>query len=357
MSLGSTILVTNGPSGSTTWDLLSTGFVNPGYFSGPQLSSALSSAAGFDIQSAASVTIAFEGTYTGLTVVHEQTMDPTGAAGWFAVDGFAVDASSNGTGVCTTGVAYAFLAAGVRHRIRATALSTGTSSVRVTLDGIASAILGAVATTPPTGASSTQVQGTAATGAAAAGNPVQVGGKDGSGNIEPLATDTSGRLTPQPVGKGAGVSHTRPNDTTAYAAGDVIGQTDTNTAAAFIFPSISGAAGQEVLITSVALEIDITSIPTGMTSFTLYLYNVTPPSAFVDNNPWDLPAGDRASYLGLINLGTPVDLGSTLYVELNGVNKQVTTASASLFGYLVTTGAYTPTASAVYKVTIHTIPV
>ena len=45
------------------------------------------------------------------------------------------------------------------------------------------------------GASSTQVQGTAADGAAAVGNPVQIGGVDGSANAQSLLTDTSGRLT------------------------------------------------------------------------------------------------------------------------------------------------------------------
>lgn len=44
------------------------------------------------------------------------------------------------------------------------------------------------------GASSDQVQGTAADGAAAVGNPVQVAGKDGSGNIQAVSTDTSGKV-------------------------------------------------------------------------------------------------------------------------------------------------------------------
>lgn len=52
---------------------------------------------------------------------------------------------------------------------------------------------GAVPVTGPTGASSTTVQGTAADGAAAVGSPVQVGGKDGSGNAQAMLTDTSGR--------------------------------------------------------------------------------------------------------------------------------------------------------------------
>lgn len=44
----------------------------------------------------------------------------------------------------------------------------------------------------PTGSSSTHVQGSAADGAAAVGNPVQAGGVDGSGNVQSLLTDTTG---------------------------------------------------------------------------------------------------------------------------------------------------------------------
>jgi len=60
-----------------------------------------------------------------------------------------------------------------------------------------------------------------------------------------------------------------------------------------------------------------------------------------------LPSGDRASYVGSIALGTVVDVGDTLYVEQTGLTKQITVpAGGSLFGYLVTNGAFTATAAA-----------
>lgn len=46
----------------------------------------------------------------------------------------------------------------------------------------------------PTGASAAQVQGTAADGAAAVGSPVQIGGKDGSGNVQSILTGTDGTV-------------------------------------------------------------------------------------------------------------------------------------------------------------------
>ena len=155
-----------------------------------------------------------------------------------------------------------------------------------------------------------------------------------------------------PQGFGSSASITRTADTNVYAANDVIGAATGSTAA--ISFTLAGAA-TDVMITSVALEIDITAVVAGMTSFNIALYSVTPPSALGDNAAWDLPSGDRASFLGLFSLGTPVDLGSTLYVETNQINKQITTAGATVFAYLITVGTWTPAASSVFKVTLHSV--
>lgn len=151
----------------------------------------------------------------------------------------------------------------------------------------------------------------------------------------------------------AKTSLTRPADTAIYAAGDVVGAA-TGSSAALIFSALA-PLGEEITITSVELEIDLASVPAGMTSFRLHLYGVTPPSALGDNAAWDLPAGDRAAYLGYVDLGTPVDLGSTLYVQTLGVNKQLKLAGYDLFGYLVTIGGYTPAASTVKAITLHAV--
>lgn len=141
---------------------------------------------------------------------------------------------------------------------------------------------------------------------------------------------------------------TRPANTTPYTALDVVG-------GALTFPSMGPSAGR-IMLTSTQLELDISAIPTGMTSFFLALYNVTPPSALADNAPWDLPSGDRSAFLGIVPLGTPTDLGSTLYVEQNIINKQIKLAGTSLFGYLVTQTGYTPASnSEVYVNTLHAV--
>jgi hypothetical protein len=172
-------------------------------------------------------------------------------------------------------------------------------------------------------------------------NPVAV--KPGTGQTFTLAS----------AGYTASVSFNRTSDTNAYTANDVVG-TATGSTAAQALSAIGPSGGGEVLITSATLEIDVTAVPSGMTSFNLALYNVTPPSALGDNAAWDLPSGDRASYLGTLSLGSPVDIGSTLYVATDQINRQITVPSgAVLYGYLVTVGGYTPASGTTFKYALH----
>jgi hypothetical protein len=180
--------------------------------------------------------------------------------------------------------------------------------------------------------------------------------------VVPHSIDANGNAVPQsagnplPVGGAsyvASAGFTRPADANAYTANDVVGQA-TGATAALRFPSSGPAAGAEILITRAQLEIDVASVPSGMTGFRLYLYGATPPSALGDNAAWDLPSGDRATFLGYVDLGTPVDLGSTLYVDTAGVNTQLSVpAGGAVFGYLVTNGGYTPGSGDGFKITLH----
>jgi hypothetical protein len=168
-----------------------------------------------------------------------------------------------------------------------------------------------------------------------------------------LGTGTAsvGTVTLATSAYSAAVTLTRTADTNAYLAGDVIGAA-TGSTAALTFASMGPSAGR-IEIESVQLEIDLASVPAGMTSFRLYLYNVTPPSALGDNAAFDLPSGDRASFLGYVDLGTPVDLGSTLYIESHNIGKRLKLAGTSVFAYLVTNAGYTPSSGDVFVITLH----
>lgn len=142
---------------------------------------------------------------------------------------------------------------------------------------------------------------------------------------------------------------TRPANTTAYSANDVVG-------GVIAFTGL-GPVGERRIIVSADLRYDVTAVPAGMANMRLYLYSVTPPSALADNAAWDLPSGDRAAFIGYVDLGTPVDLGSTLFVQQDSLNKLVKLDGAenALYGYLVTTGGYTPAAnSETFRVTLRT---
>jgi len=151
----------------------------------------------------------------------------------------------------------------------------------------------------------------------------------------------------------ATVTITRTADTNAYAANDVVGAA-TGSTAAVEFANM-GLGGGRIMLTSARLMINDTGVISGEANYRLHLYSRTPPGALGDNAAWDLPSGDRTYYRGFVDLGTPVDLGSTLYVEANTLNKQVNLETKSLFGYLVTTGAYTPTSGRVYTVELNSI--
>lgn len=154
------------------------------------------------------------------------------------------------------------------------------------------------------------------------------------------------------IGYKAKATLTRTADTNAYLANDVIGAA-TDLTAAIEFSNV-GPAGRSVEITTTELEIDASAVISGETSYRLYLYDVTPPSEIADNEAFDLPSGDRASCLGYVDLGTVVDLGSTLYVQTTDQAKQIRLEQDNVFGYLVTNGAHTPISARVYKITLHT---
>lgn len=123
---------------------------------------------------------------------------------------------------------------------------------------------------------------------------------------------------------------------TSHTAGDCNGAAGT-----FAFSAISAS---NIAITGASLEIDGGTAEA--TAWRLYLYNVTPPSATADDGAWDLASGDRTAFLGYVDLGTAIDLGSTQWVEVSGLNKQIKLAGTSAFGYLINLTTLTPAAVA-----------
>jgi len=156
-------------------------------------------------------------------------------------------------------------------------------------------------------------------------------------------------------GKSISVSVTRPNDTTAYAANDVIG---TATSGNLTFTDIVPRQGAGFLVLGSRLRIDVNAVPSGMAGFRLHLYNAAP-TAIADNAAFNLPSGDRTKYLGYITMSTPVDFGDTLVAVDDNMNfsGKCADGSTTIYGMLETLGAYTPAASTVKTVTLNAVGV
>lgn len=176
-------------------------------------------------------------------------------------------------------------------------------------------------------------------------------------------TTASTRAAPVAVANAAvyqaAVAMTRPANTTAYAAGDMIGRADAGTPAnagdAIMEFTEIGPKGGAVRIAAVDLLV-AQAANTGMGNFTLHLYNAAP-AAKLDNAAFDLEAADRTKYLGSVLIGTPADLGSALYVEnsdLKGKIVKLGAEATSLWGVLVGAGTDTPTSGGVYTTKLTT---
>jgi hypothetical protein len=143
---------------------------------------------------------------------------------------------------------------------------------------------------------------------------------------------------------------TRPSNTTpAYTAGAVYGGLQT-------FSAI-GISNSSVVVTSVSLRLNITSVPSGMAAFRLHLYSATP-SALLDKAVWSLTNGDRSIYEGFVDLVVPAAIGSSiLYSQNDYINKQIKLTTSTLYGYLVTLGTYTPASGTTSTIEIHGVQV
>lgn len=99
----------------------------------------------------------------------------------------------------------------------------------------------------------------------------------------------------------------------SHTAGDVNG-------GAQQFSSV-GVAGTSIMVLSASVRID--GATAEATSWALYLFTVTPPSALADDAAFLLPSVDRASFVARIDIGTAVDIGDTQFVKTNMINEPI----------------------------------
>jgi hypothetical protein len=171
--------------------------------------------------------------------------------------------------------------------------------------------------------------------------------KNDTGNPVPVS-DNSSSLTVDGKAYRSVVTITRPSNTTAYTAGDVIGDT---TGSAIISLTSAGPSGGFAILQSVSLVFSDASVPSGMGAFRLHLYSASP-TAIADNAVFDLLSADRANYMGYVDIPTPQDFGSSLYAQVDYPGRLIKlgAASTTLFAELETRGAYTPASASTVQV-------
>ena len=174
---------------------------------------------------------------------------------------------------------------------------------------------------------------------------------DGSSTV--AVTDNSSSLTVDSKAYRSTVTITRPSNTTAYTAGDVVG--DTGGSAIITLTNI-GPSGGFVLLQSVSMVFSDSVVPSGMGAFRVHFYSATP-TAIADNAAFDLVSGERTTYMGFVDLPTPQDLGSSLYTQADYPGRLIKLASAStsLFAEIETRGAYTPVSASTVELRVNAL--
>jgi hypothetical protein len=172
------------------------------------------------------------------------------------------------------------------------------------------------------------------------GQPVTVSDNNSSLTVDGKAYRTTATIT-------------RPSNTTAYTAGDVVGDTG---GSAIITLTNAGPTAGFVLLQSLSLVFSDSTVPAGMAAFRIHFYNASP-TAIADNAPFDLASGERSAYMGYVDLPTPQDFGSSLYTQVDYPGRliKLNTASTSLFVEIETRGAYTPVSASTVTLRINTL--
>jgi hypothetical protein len=171
-----------------------------------------------------------------------------------------------------------------------------------------------------------------------AGNPIPVSDNSSSLTVDGKAYRTTATIT-------------RPSNTTAYTAGDVVGDTG---GSAIISLTAAGPTAGFVIIQSISLVFSDSTVPSGMGAFRVHLYSASP-TAIADNAAFDLVSGERDTYMGYVDLPAPQDLGSSVYTQTDYPGRLVKLAAASttLFVEIETRGAYTPVSASTVSIRVN----
>ncbi len=166
---------------------------------------------------------------------------------------------------------------------------------------------------------------------------------DIAGSVTAYITNTSAQAIPVYVPNYfSEIVVTKPATTTNYSFNSIYGDL-------FQIPNI-GSSGGFVNLTNISIIFNLSTIPSGMSDFTLYLFNASPSITFANNQSFSVPAANRTSMLTLNGINLTANLargGGTVIAETILVNTTFKLAanSTSLWGYLVSLNSFSNNSS------------
>ena len=159
----------------------------------------------------------------------------------------------------------------------------------------------------------------------------------------------------RPVSKVITVSKTRPADTTAYAAGDVVAES-TSAATVWTFDDCARGAGLGGILQGAAI-IDSAAQST-KPDLELYLFT-TAPATQNDNAAWAPSDAEMEACIGVIafSLSNFKVAGANGIISVEGIAKvfQCAASVRALYGILVARNAYTPISAEKFTISLQVI--
>ncbi len=147
---------------------------------------------------------------------------------------------------------------------------------------------------------------------------------------------------------------TRPNDTTAYASGDLVANSTTAASVvAMTFADTERNVGASGMVRRA--RVYKSSVGVTNTSFRLHLYTQAPVIANGDNAAWST---DRAGYIGSMDVTMDkafTDAAQGTATPTAGLEMNYHIGAATLYGLLEARAAYTPTAQETFTVTLEVL--
>ena len=152
----------------------------------------------------------------------------------------------------------------------------------------------------------------------------------------------------------------RPNDTTGYAAGDVVSSSD-SVFSLIEFNNAAKQPGAGCLLSNMRLQVNNAGTGAAILGkrFRLYLYNkAIPTDTIYDNIPYVMIYSNSAFRIGYVDFtlpSAPDATSATVATQVDGINKVFQLVGTTLYGRLMSLDSFNPIANTRFYLQAHLI--